>query len=156
MLYGHKLDLLIDYPIDELNLSRHESSHNTTAAKSNGFCEGDVLSEKLGGIGDACSPPIYDLFGVCNHYGRMGFGHYTAFARDLGYATSVSDSSDHLQQDLAPIGQWYEFDDDSCEIVNGVGLLETYGALPNALRRRIVSSSAYLLFYRRRPNVSES
>jgi len=26
-------------------------------------------------------PAIYDLFAVTNHYGRMGFGHYTAYAR---------------------------------------------------------------------------
>ena len=25
---------------------------------------------------------LYDLFAVCNHFGRMGFGHYTAYARD--------------------------------------------------------------------------
>jgi hypothetical protein len=25
---------------------------------------------------------VYDLFAVCNHYGRMGYGHYTAFGRD--------------------------------------------------------------------------
>jgi Ubiquitin carboxyl-terminal hydrolase len=25
---------------------------------------------------------LYDLFAVTNHYGRLGFGHYTSFARD--------------------------------------------------------------------------
>ena len=25
---------------------------------------------------------IYDLFAIANHYGRLGFGHYTSFARD--------------------------------------------------------------------------
>ena len=37
----------------------------------------------------------YELFAVDNHYGRMGFGHYTAFARDLENPESV----------------WHNFDD---------------------------------------------
>jgi hypothetical protein len=36
---------------------------------------------------------IYDLYAVSNHYGNMGFGHYTAFARNPNN------------------GKWYEFDD---------------------------------------------
>jgi len=36
---------------------------------------------------------IYDCYAVSNHYGNMGFGHYTAYAKN-------------------PItNQWYEFDD---------------------------------------------
>lgn len=39
------------------------------------------------------TPIIYDCYGVSNHYGNMGFGHYTAFCKN-------------------PLdNQWYEFDD---------------------------------------------
>ena len=31
-------------------------------------------------------PAIYDMLGFVEHYGNMGFGHYTACARDLGSA----------------------------------------------------------------------
>lgn len=36
--------------------------------------------------------PIYDLYAVSNHYGNMGFGHYTAYGK-------------------AKNGKWYDFDD---------------------------------------------
>lgn len=36
---------------------------------------------------------IYDCYAVSNHFGNMGFGHYTAFAK-----SSRDD-------------KWYEFDD---------------------------------------------
>lgn len=39
---------------------------------------------------------LYDLFAVSNHYGNVGFGHYTAFAKNS------------LTQ------EWYNFDDSSC------------------------------------------
>ena len=40
---------------------------------------------------------IYDLFAVSNHYGSVGFGHYTAFAQN-------------------PLSkQWYSFNDSSCQ-----------------------------------------
>ena len=36
---------------------------------------------------------IYDCFGISNHFGSVGFGHYTAFAKN-------------------PLtGNWYDFDD---------------------------------------------
>ena len=38
---------------------------------------------------------LYDLFAVCNHYGRAGFGHYTAMTRDLK-SEFPSSGSDHL------------------------------------------------------------
>jgi ubiquitin carboxyl-terminal hydrolase 4/11/15 len=30
----------------------------------------------------AKGPLIYDLFAVSNHYGSVGFGHYTAFGKN--------------------------------------------------------------------------
>ena len=54
---GGKLQTHVDFPIQGLDLSPY------------------VLSYEQGG-----EPIIYDLFGVSNHYGSLGFGHYTAFA----------------------------------------------------------------------------
>lgn len=64
---------------------------------------------------------IYDLFGVSNHFGGTGGGHYTAFA--LNWIEN----------------QWYSFDDSSCQKVTNLS--------------RIISPSAYNLFYRRRGKI---
>jgi len=43
---------------------------------------------------------IYDCFAVSNHFGNVGFGHYTAFAKN-------------------PLNnEWYNFDDSRCSQVN--------------------------------------
>jgi ubiquitin carboxyl-terminal hydrolase 4/11/15 len=54
-----KLDTLVKFPIESLDLSKH------------------VLSWKEGD-----EPLIYDLFAVSNHYGGLGGGHYTAFGKN--------------------------------------------------------------------------
>jgi len=69
---------------------------------------------------------VYDLFGVCNHYGRMAGGHYTAFVADV--------------TDDAPATRWVEMDDGVPLNINS--------------KKDIVSSAAYILFYRRRRAVS--
>jgi len=66
---------------------------------------------------------IYDLFAVSNHYGSVGFGHYTAFGKN--YQSQ----------------QWYNFDDSSCTPVNGTTGIG---------KKEIVSNAAYSLFYRLR------
>ena len=65
---------------------------------------------------------IYDLFAVINHYGLMGYGHYTAMAREWSSCGEP--------------GNWYSFDD---EQVNPCSESE------------VVSAAAYVLLYRRRP-----
>ena len=53
----NKLNTLIDFPIKGLDMSCHILPRNS-----------------------ACDVPdhqIYDLYGVCNHYGNMLGGHYT-------------------------------------------------------------------------------
>lgn len=57
---GGKLQTLVDFPIKGLDLSSYVLSHE--------------------GIEE---PLLYDLFGVSNHYGSLGFGHYTAFAMNF-------------------------------------------------------------------------
>uniref|UniRef100_A0A3B3H6I0 Ubiquitin carboxyl-terminal hydrolase 4 n=1 Tax=Oryzias latipes TaxID=8090 RepID=A0A3B3H6I0_ORYLA len=65
-----KLDTVVDFPIRDLNMSEF------------------VCDPKA-------SPYIYDLIAVSNHYGGMGGGHYTAYAKN--------------KLD----GKWYYFDDSS-------------------------------------------
>ena len=74
-------------------------------------------------------PAIYDLFGVVNHYGRLGFGHYTAFARRW--------DENGIDKD------WALFDDSS---VRSVGEQGPHTSGHDA----IVGPAAYVLFYRRR------
>ncbi|XP_078399300.1 ubiquitin carboxyl-terminal hydrolase 4 isoform X1 [Cetorhinus maximus] len=65
-----KLDTLVEFPIRDLNMTEF------------------VYNPKAG-------PCIYDLVAVTNHYGGMGGGHYTAYAKN-----KID-------------GQWYYFDDSS-------------------------------------------
>ena len=87
---------------------------------------------------------LYDLFAVCNHFGRMGFGHYTAFARDWMdmYTTdnnaNPTSSSSSSSGDGDGGGGWYKYDDEDVTAVrNPEGEIKT--------------PAAYILFYRRRP-----
>ncbi|KAK8757004.1 hypothetical protein V5799_000296 [Amblyomma americanum] len=68
--------------------------------------------------------PIYDLFAVTNHHGGMLGGHYTAFARCV-------DPDDTRMSEIG----WRLFDDSRVVDVSDT---------------RVVTSSAYMLFYRRR------
>ena len=48
-------------------------------------------------------PPLYDLYAVSNHFGGLGGGHYTAYAKN------------------SENGRWYNFDDSSVREVGNVG-----------------------------------
>lgn len=63
----------------------------------------------------------YDLFGVCNHFGSLRFGHYTA---DIKTET----------------GNWYSYSDSS------VSPLHDFSSSSSSS-----SSAAYIFFYKRRP-----
>jgi len=64
---------------------------------------------------------IYDCYAVSNHYGNMGFGHYTAYGKN-------------------PLTKkWYEFDDSRVSLVN-----------ESDVKSHVCTSAAYNLFYRRR------
>ncbi|TDH71888.1 hypothetical protein CCR75_002676 [Bremia lactucae] len=95
-----KLDMYVDFPLEGLDMSPY------CLEKSN---DKDGLS--------------YDLFAVSNHYGSMGFGHYTAFAK------SWKDGDGELYPG------WYSFDD---SLVTP--------AMPNQVK----SNAAYILFYKRK------
>ncbi|CAE7863116.1 Usp32 [Symbiodinium sp. KB8] len=73
---------------------------------------------------------VYDLYGVVNHLGRLGGGHYTAYTKspaDSKYVTGRWRS--------AVIVTWYCFNDRYCD-----GMEE----------KDVVTPAAYLLFYVRR------
>ena len=70
---GGKLQTLVDFPIENLDLQPF------ILQKSE---DGNVY--------------VYDLFGISNHYGGLGGGHYTAYAKNW-------------KED-----QWYSYDDSSC------------------------------------------
>ncbi|KAL5361086.1 hypothetical protein BJX96DRAFT_151378 [Aspergillus floccosus] len=92
--FRDKLDVLVDFPVEGLDMS--------------GRVEAPEEGESL----------IYDLFAVDNHYGGLGGGHYTAYAKNF------------------MTGQWNEYNDSSV----------SRPIDPQS----VVTSSAYLLFYRRR------
>eukprot|EP00347_Sterkiella_histriomuscorum_P018454 403345455 len=93
-----KLQTLVDFPLQGLDLQPHIIRNGPDGQEY-----------------------IYDLFGVSNHFGGCGGGHYTAYA--LNWMEN----------------QWYSLDDSSCQKTN-----------PN----RVVSDSAYNLFYRRREKIN--
>jgi len=69
-----KLDTLIDFPLENLDLSPYRLCQSSCA--------------------------VYDLFAVSNHYGELGGGHYTA------YAKNINDNS------------WLCFDDSNVSVTN--------------------------------------
>jgi ubiquitin carboxyl-terminal hydrolase 4/11/15 len=104
-----KLDTLVDFPLEGLDMSRHCSGLN------------EIRGDSKEDLVDAEVDATYDLFAVINHYGRMGFGHYTAYCRQWDEESISS--------------QWNLFDDSSVRAVD---------------RSDISGPSAYVLFYRRR------
>ncbi|POR34853.1 Ubiquitin carboxyl-terminal hydrolase 12 [Tolypocladium paradoxum] len=89
-----KLDVLVDFPIENLDLTSR------------------VIQKEDG------KDEIYDLIAVDDHYGGLGGGHYTAYAKNFVDR------------------RWYSFNDSSVHVVSD----------PTS----VVTSAAYLLFYRRR------
>ncbi|KAH7467403.1 hypothetical protein PRIC2_011132 [Phytophthora ramorum] len=100
-----KLDVFVDFPLESLDMSPY------CLEKSS---DKDHLT--------------YDLFAVSNHYGSMGFGHYTAFAK------SWKDGDGEM------FPGWYSFDD---------------SLVTPAMPSQVKSNAAYILFYKRRNLQSE-
>ncbi|GMF14639.1 unnamed protein product [Phytophthora lilii] len=95
-----KLDVYVDFPLEGLDMSP--------------YClEKSSDKEHLS----------YDLFAVSNHYGSMGFGHYTAFAK------SWNDGDGEMYPG------WYSFDD---------------SLVTPAMPSQVKSNAAYILFYKRK------
>ncbi|KAK1694163.1 hypothetical protein QYE76_010860 [Lolium multiflorum] len=73
----NKLDTFVNFPIHHLDMSKY-AKHTS---------RGD-------------QPPIYELYSVINHYGGLGGGHYSAYAK------------------LVEEDNWYHFDDSHVSSVN--------------------------------------
>ena len=56
---GEKLDTLVDFPLEGLDMAPYVCSESQKAQES----------------------LIYDCFAVSNHFGGTGGGHYTAFSK---------------------------------------------------------------------------
>lgn len=121
-VHREKISTFVDFPIDGLDISP--------------FCS---TSRRRSSATDSTHDPyIYDLYAVVNHYGRMGFGHYTAFARDWDGRTAAAP-----QQQIDPSSQqssslWCSYDDDLVHVVD---------------EKTIKTSAAYILFYRQRASI---
>jgi len=105
---GRKISYLVDFPLEGLDMRASE-----------------LLEEEfhVGGNAGNEIDATYDCFGVVNHMGQMGFGHYTAYAREIDADNSVKKEG------------WYCFNDSDCRPVHS---------------EDVVSEAAYILFYRRR------
>jgi ubiquitin carboxyl-terminal hydrolase 8 len=72
---SEKLNCLIDFPIDELDLSNYVRGYNASTYK-------------------------YELYGICNHLGGVTGGHYTAFVKNADNVwTHFNDSSVEIVDD---------------------------------------------------------
>ena len=58
--FNNKLDVMVDFPLEGLD-----------------------LSSRLATKQEDGKSPVYDLFAVDNHYGGLGGGHYTAYAKNF-------------------------------------------------------------------------
>jgi ubiquitin carboxyl-terminal hydrolase 4/11/15 len=94
--FRDRLDHLVDFPLEGLDMSQYV-------------------------LGASNVPPIYDLFAVSNHYGSMGGGHYTAYAR-------------HRDD-----GKWHLYDDSSVREVSDLSSIVSEAAYILLYRRRDVS-----------------
>jgi ubiquitin C-terminal hydrolase len=98
---GQKLDVDVDFPLDGLDMSM--------------YVKGSLTQE------NAPMDLIYDCYAVSNHYGNMGFGHYTAYSKN-------------------PLtNKWYEYDDSRVTEVP-----------QSEVEDKVVTSAAYNLFFRHR------
>ncbi|XP_006661646.1 ubiquitin carboxyl-terminal hydrolase 9-like isoform X2 [Oryza brachyantha] len=94
----NKLDTFVNFPIHDLDMSRY-ANHSSRSDQ----------------------PPIYELYAVINHYGGMGGGHYSAYAK------------------LVEEDSWYHFDDSH---VSSVGEEEIRTSSAYLLFYRRVGSSS--------------
>ncbi|CED82890.1 Ubiquitin C-terminal hydrolase [Phaffia rhodozyma] len=83
-----KIDNLIEFPITDFDLENRVQERSTAKV----LASSGVDLESLG-LETTEEPLLYDLYGVDQHYGGLGGGHYTAVAKN------VED------------GTWYSFDD---------------------------------------------
>jgi ubiquitin carboxyl-terminal hydrolase 8 len=79
----NKINSLIDFPLENLDLSRYVRGYNA-------------------------SNHVYDLFGICNHMGGVNGGHYTAFVKNyenkwFHYNDRSVELVENLEQMVSPM-----------------------------------------------------
>ena len=79
-----RINNLIDFPINDLNLSKYVCGYNEKSY-------------------------VYDLFGVCNHFGSVSGGHYSAFVKNYK-------------------NEWIHYDDEHNEVVNDLSKIVSSNA----------------------------
>lgn len=88
----NKLNTLITFPITSLDMSHHLTQQNNMDRHSIRIPPVSPWQRnKQNSAG--CDDNLFDLYAVCNHYGNMQGGHYTAFCKN------IADN------------KWYTFDD---------------------------------------------
>ena len=86
----------------------------------------------------------------CGYICCVGFGHYTATARDWREVDDHHDGNVAYEPDTA-FGPWHYYDDESVQLINKPGLDEnTRTPFTNEVDEIIKSNQAYILFYRLR------
>jgi len=146
--YARKLEDQVDFPLIGWDLTKHclqrkmerraagqDRSAGSAAAKGGGGDEGDDTPDM---------ESLYDCYGVVNHFGNMGFGHYTAYANHYvarygagpGPGGGGLGAKRHAGDPETADASWLEFDDSRV----------TDRVSPASVK----SNSAYILFYRRR------
>ncbi|MDP2438306.1 MAG: hypothetical protein Q8P67_21380, partial [archaeon] len=121
-------------------LSASLSSSSSTISSSSSSSSSSAFTSSTAAAEEALfhppenpqSPHLYDLFGIVIHKGSSaGFGHYTAYLRDV-----IPDSGNP-----APEAHWYDFDDTTVTPIATTDLLKQFGGK---------NECAYMLLYRAR------
>ena len=120
-----KLDHMIDFPLEGLDLRSRVVGRQMLSAlpdevPASQTRVNDAVSVAHDPHDDAVEAdlPVYDLYAVDNHFGGLGGGHYTAFAKN-------------------PLdGRWYNYDDSSVRPVSDPATVKSSAAYLLFYRRR--------------------
>ncbi|KAJ3115644.1 CSN-associated deubiquitinating enzyme Ubp12, partial [Nowakowskiella sp. JEL0407] len=92
-MLGDKIDCLIDFPIEGLDMTEKVIGSRQRMAVHIEGGKVESVTQEESKIEEGDGRLLYDLFAVSNHFGGLGGGHYTAYAKN------------------AVDGEWYNFDD---------------------------------------------
>ena len=108
-MHSSKLENLIKFPVDGLDLTNTVLNHDLPLK-----CLEDTdailttVINKQKQIPEDKHKLIYDLYGVVNHSGSVGFGHYTASCKNF------------------KTGQWFEFNDSIVSVIEESDIVSDY------------------------------
>lgn len=91
-MQAKKLNTLIDFPIESFDLTDTVLNHEMPGECLFGD-KSDLKVEKIECKEEKPEKCLYDLYGIVNHSGGVGFGHYTAYAKNNGKWYNYDDSS---------------------------------------------------------------